>query len=359
MDKRHFTVVIGSKENGLYISSKPSSAAKKAVSKLCASNKSKKVEFCLREITQGSKKKTYGPYLGEMKKLKKPIELKGRLIRYDIIVHLKKGKSSTIKTAKKMKGGGEVEQIQIINERARNNLIEMKNYQGVLNAIFNRNEILSNLYLRGFLRNNQGQRSYVPTYYPHIFIQGMINAIDTFQENKYKFIICLIGLHSIKDYIIDTIGIDKIIEILFNTNYNEEEFSRIIDSYNREDDEPTRPFNLQLSKKILFMLLLKFYSHKKEFNNVLKKLLSIRDMSIMNKQHINELLYFFMHFHDEEYKLLKFLLDNKPDLLEFIRILKNINEANSQGNIPLFTLFSNNPIEFGTSQQREELFRNV
>jgi hypothetical protein len=106
MDKRHFTVVIGSKEHGLYISSKPSSAAKKAVSKLCAANKSKKVEFCLREITQGSKKKTYGPYLGEMKKLKTPIELKGRVIRYEIKVHLKKGKSSTIKTSKKMNGGG-------------------------------------------------------------------------------------------------------------------------------------------------------------------------------------------------------------------------------------------------------------
>jgi len=105
MDKRHFTVVIGSKEHGLYISSKPSSAAKKAVSKLCASNKSKKVEFCLREITQGSKKKTYGPYLGEMKKLKKPIELKGRVIRHEIKLHLKKGKRSTIKTAKKMRGG--------------------------------------------------------------------------------------------------------------------------------------------------------------------------------------------------------------------------------------------------------------
>ncbi len=55
MDKRHFTVVEkGGKEHGLYISSNPSSAAKKAVSKLCASNKSKKVEFYLREITQGS-----------------------------------------------------------------------------------------------------------------------------------------------------------------------------------------------------------------------------------------------------------------------------------------------------------------
>ncbi len=61
--KRHFTVVIKNKENGLYISSKPSLAAKKAVIKLCASNKQRKVEFYIREITQDSKKKTYGPYL--------------------------------------------------------------------------------------------------------------------------------------------------------------------------------------------------------------------------------------------------------------------------------------------------------
>ncbi len=58
--KRHFTVVMGNKENGLYVSSSPSSAAKKAVTKLCAANKSKKVQFEIREITQGSKKKTYG-----------------------------------------------------------------------------------------------------------------------------------------------------------------------------------------------------------------------------------------------------------------------------------------------------------
>ena len=58
--KRHFTVVIGDKEHGLYVSSTPSSAAKKAVTKLCSANKSKKVQFEIREITQGSKKKTYG-----------------------------------------------------------------------------------------------------------------------------------------------------------------------------------------------------------------------------------------------------------------------------------------------------------
>lgn len=106
--KRHFTAVVGSKEHGLYISTSPSSAARKIVSKLCASSKSKKVEFCVREITQGSKKKTYGPYLGEMKKLVKPIELKGRVIRFDIKVLLKKkktGKKIGKKIGKKMRGG--------------------------------------------------------------------------------------------------------------------------------------------------------------------------------------------------------------------------------------------------------------
>ena len=80
--KRHFTVVMNSKEHGLYVSSTPSSAARKAVSKLCADNKKKKVEFSIRETTQGSSKKIYGPYLGYMQKLDKQIELKGRVIRY-------------------------------------------------------------------------------------------------------------------------------------------------------------------------------------------------------------------------------------------------------------------------------------
>ena len=94
--KRHFTVVIdsksSSKEHGLYVSSKPSSAARKAVSKLCADNKNKKVKFSIREITQGSKKKTYGPYLGYMQKLDKPIELEGRIIKYKPVAKLIKKK---------------------------------------------------------------------------------------------------------------------------------------------------------------------------------------------------------------------------------------------------------------------------
>ena len=100
--KRHFTVVISGKEHGLYVSSTPSSAAKKAVTKLCAANKSKKVEFEIREITQGSKKKTYGPYEGYIEKLKEPIELKGRVIKYKPVAKLS-GKSGAKKEG--MRGG--------------------------------------------------------------------------------------------------------------------------------------------------------------------------------------------------------------------------------------------------------------
>jgi len=103
--KRHFTVVIGTKEHGLYVSSSPSSAARKAVSKLCGKEKGKRVEFCLREITQGSKKKTYGPYLGHVEKLAKPIQLKGRVIERKPVVELLKEKSSAKKGG--MRGGGE------------------------------------------------------------------------------------------------------------------------------------------------------------------------------------------------------------------------------------------------------------
>lgn len=104
--KRHFTVVIGNKENGLYVSSTPSSAARKAITKLCSENKSKKVEFHIREITQGSKKKTYGPYEGHIEKLKEPIELKGRVIKYKPVAKLS-GKISAKSAVKKerMRGG--------------------------------------------------------------------------------------------------------------------------------------------------------------------------------------------------------------------------------------------------------------
>ena len=108
--KRHFTVVMGNKEHGLYVSTTPSSAAKKAVTKLCAANKGKKVEFHIREITQGSKKKTYGPYVGYVEKLKEPIQLKGRVIKHKSVAKLSE------KTGKKMRGGDEVSNAEIGNK---------------------------------------------------------------------------------------------------------------------------------------------------------------------------------------------------------------------------------------------------
>jgi hypothetical protein len=97
--KRHFTAIIGKKEQGTYVSSSPSSAARKAISKLCADDKNRKVKFSIRETTQNSNKKVYGPYIGYMQKLDKPVELEGRIIRYKPFAKLDK-KSS------KIQGGG-------------------------------------------------------------------------------------------------------------------------------------------------------------------------------------------------------------------------------------------------------------
>ena len=113
--KRHFTAVVGKEEQGLYNSYNPSSAARKAVSKLCANDKKSQVEFFIRETTQGSNKKTYGPYLGYVKKLKEPIQLEGRVIKYAPYAKLSKNtgeegklsskKLSSKKLSAKLEGG--------------------------------------------------------------------------------------------------------------------------------------------------------------------------------------------------------------------------------------------------------------
>jgi hypothetical protein len=100
--KRYFTIVIGSKENGRYISSSPISLAKKVLSKLLILHKCKKIEFCIRETTKLSEKKIYGPYLGEMKKLENPIKLNNNIIYYKPAVHIKKN------IRIKMRGGEEI-----------------------------------------------------------------------------------------------------------------------------------------------------------------------------------------------------------------------------------------------------------
>jgi hypothetical protein len=86
---RHFTLVNGNKEYGLFHGSTPSAAALMVATKLCSLNKGKKVEFYIRENTQGSKKKTYGPYVGEVKKLKNS-EFNGNGKSYKIVAKQKK-----------------------------------------------------------------------------------------------------------------------------------------------------------------------------------------------------------------------------------------------------------------------------
>ena len=115
--KRHFTAVVGSKEHGLYISSSPSSAARKIVSKLYSTSKSKKMEFCVREITQGSKKKTYGPYIGKIKK-------------NNVIVHLKKDKLNKIIKGGRVERFGIIEQADFIKRKTNNSefAVIRKNY---------------------------------------------------------------------------------------------------------------------------------------------------------------------------------------------------------------------------------------
>lgn len=112
LKKRHFTVVynnlVGSQQ-GLYISSNPYLAAKKIVSKLCANNKNKKVELSIRETTRESNKKIYGPYIGYMKKLDKPVKFEGYIIRYKPVSKLKK-------KSQKMKGGTIDEELQKLVE---------------------------------------------------------------------------------------------------------------------------------------------------------------------------------------------------------------------------------------------------
>lgn len=177
--KRHFTVVIGNKEHGLYVSSTPSSAARKAVTKLCASNKSKKVEFHIREITQGSKKKTYGPYIGHIEKLKEPIELKGRTIEYKPMAKLK---------GKKMNGGENVSNITNLYP----NQVSI-----TIDTLSRNNKSKDNLL--------QNLSSYVPQKFKHKIFFEKIQA-NTHTKNLMKYTISFDtqdGLNWFKAYLLN------------------------------------------------------------------------------------------------------------------------------------------------------------
>mgnify|MGYP006082008209 CR=1 FL=1 len=83
------------KDEGRYkTKGSPGDAAKKAFTQLTKKHKTNKLIFSIKETTQGSSKKTYGPYLGEKIKLKKTLEIifNGNpvKIKYEPKVHLVK-----------------------------------------------------------------------------------------------------------------------------------------------------------------------------------------------------------------------------------------------------------------------------
>ena len=85
------------KDEGRYkTKGSPGDAAKKAFTQLSKKYKTNKLTFSIKETTQGSTKKEYGPYLGEKTKLKKPLEIKYKgkkkpvLIKYETKIHLVK-----------------------------------------------------------------------------------------------------------------------------------------------------------------------------------------------------------------------------------------------------------------------------
>jgi hypothetical protein len=80
-DKRRFTVIevdgksVDLGEGGRYtvtLIASPSDAARKAFSALCHKFNKTSLKFSIRETTRGSKKKVYGPYIGNRTKLSKP-----------------------------------------------------------------------------------------------------------------------------------------------------------------------------------------------------------------------------------------------------------------------------------------------
>ena len=69
LNNRSFTILYNSKEFCCYNSSTPSLAAKKFFSNINKSKQIKKIEFFVKETTNGSKKKLYGPYIGNKDKV--------------------------------------------------------------------------------------------------------------------------------------------------------------------------------------------------------------------------------------------------------------------------------------------------
>jgi hypothetical protein len=247
--KRHFTVVIDKggtlvppKEHGLYVSSTPSSAAKKAVTKLCAANKSKKVEFHIRETTQGSKKKIYGPYTGYIEKLKYPIELKGRVIKYKPVAKLS-GKSGAKK--KIMRGG----------EKTREDLLRVAN-EWIGHGTYARDDNDISLIIENdYAQSNSDE--YIPNDFIIVFtnygqfepVKELYDFLLTYSSNRYRektlamncwqfVLLCLLESGYINR--------EQLITLYLNYDNNSNRDKRIPDYFSNEYSDKPEPGDIIL-----------------------------------------------------------------------------------------------------------------
>jgi hypothetical protein len=220
--KRHFTVVMNSKEHGLYISSTPSSAARKAVSKLCADNKKKKVEFCMRETTQGSNKKVYGPYIGYMQKLE------GRVILYAVKVLLVKKPSK--KVGYKMSGGSLISEDFIIKG----------NYQDLDNIplLFYKKQFGGNNYLFFGRQENNYLGNKIFTYEYAVYLSSHFFGDPTIKFKKFNY-----SSKEIIDCIYTSIPNNKLVQIL--------EIYKLFTASNQDELYP------------IYMLIYKYFKFKR------------------------------------------------------------------------------------------------
>ena len=123
--------------------SSPSSVAKKVFSKLYTKMKNKLTTFMIKETTQGSKKKVYGPYKGKRIKLKKPrmVKFKGTNkpvpIRYETKLY-------KVKTKKNTQKGGEDGDLETETEDEKLSDVESLDEDEVINSAQTYKNSLSN-----------------------------------------------------------------------------------------------------------------------------------------------------------------------------------------------------------------------
>jgi len=227
----------------------------------------------------------------------------------------------------------------------------MKNFQLIFDAIFNGNIELSDI-LR-FSKTNEK------------FIKDMIDYINSLRtnenKNKYFFIICYVIAfedrdYNILEYLISIIGLDKLIEIVYEINYGDV-FDRIITNIGSTIVRMNQHI-INIIKSNLFMKLIEYYSEKlslDEFKELLIKLFIIENNSFIEII-IEELFNFFTNDSPKiqpSFKLLDFLFENKERFRNFIRIFKNF-FTDTRPYIPQIVREI-----IGSKETQDELFRNV